>query len=1271
MQPIPNGPYLPTELLHAHEEGRVVFFCGAGISKPAGLPLFGQLVEEIYRALATNRDSKESALEKEAFAKHNYDATLHLLEKRYLGGKTSVRKVLPNILLTTDKSVNNNHQALLKLSKTSKSKSRLVTTNYDHLFEYAALANQSEHVIYPAPYVPVPKQSDWSGIVYLHGILPPNEHSKLPLPNNTTLNDLVLTSADFGKAYLTERWAARFITELFKSYVICFVGYSLDDPILRYMTDALAADSADGNSKYHAYAFTGINAQDIQVNQKKAELGWQAKGVIPIIYNDQNDHELLEKALTAWADSYTLGVMGYTQVVSQYANVKPVASTQQDDYISRMLWALSEPSGKVAKAFAKHDPLPAFEWFKELINPAHFQLKDLPRLQVSGYTPKDTPVQQDEQYSLLHHPSSSRHGAWLSLIGQRQAVELDSVTLNLCYWLSRYLNEPDLLLWAVNTGTQAHKDFRQAIEEALEKPNIPEPMRKLWQLYLLGYMDRDPSQQLTTHTWLVKLRNQGFSFATKQQFSGLLKPKLRLGRVYNLNVALSSQSVENSNPEDNIYKIKDFVDPRVELSDSQLRYFLYKTTAEKTCVLAEHLPALLPAIQAALLETLELMVEVETAQDGYDRSYFDLPSIEPHWQNRHLHNWTVLLELLRDGIITLAEKDRAATKALAEAWFSLPNLSFKRLALYSASHGLLATETWLNWLLCNNGQYLWKYLYQREVCRLLAMQSGQLTVMQSAKLEKAILLGRVTDAKYTQELTAEQIAYTEAEKVWLRLLKLQEGGVKLSQEAITKFELLVSTYPESFTPHTHQKEEFNSWTQSSMDPGGFECWDKAKLPKKLAALISWIKEKNDKPNVFGHYYEWQEYTEKYPARSLVALIEVAKENIWPSKYWAQTLSVFSKSILKAKKSWNYISSFLKSKTPINGLENIDHSFAWWLAECAKTFIKYQPNFYFLLNELIQACVSKKEPRSYHEKISFNQAINHPLGLATQALMNDIFSNKPQDSDGLNKEQKNILELLIKSDELVAGNAKYIIGEHAVSLFRLDQGWAEQHLIPQYNWGEPSALHFWKGFLLSPRDNKAFLELIKPYYLETAKHYLELEEVAAQYIHFIIYIQFTEPSYFNSSELVSVFAELPQPALEAATHYLSINQSHSTSPEYYWHEKVKPFYLTYWPKEASKLNAEISDNMLRLVLSTGDAFPDAYQTLKGLLAVEKNSYSALYAVNESNISSKYPEQALELLGKLITVVKNYDPKYLANCLNNVKEAQPELVKKPDFKRLAST
>ena len=54
MQFIAYGPEIPDKLLQAHEEGSVVFFCGAGISYPAGLPGFKGLVDKICSNIGTS-----------------------------------------------------------------------------------------------------------------------------------------------------------------------------------------------------------------------------------------------------------------------------------------------------------------------------------------------------------------------------------------------------------------------------------------------------------------------------------------------------------------------------------------------------------------------------------------------------------------------------------------------------------------------------------------------------------------------------------------------------------------------------------------------------------------------------------------------------------------------------------------------------------------------------------------------------------------------------------------------------------------------------------------------------------------------------------------------------------------------------------------------------------------------------------------------------------------------------------------------------------------
>jgi SIR2-like domain len=271
MQFVTNGPDIPAPLLQAHEEGRVVFFCGAGISYPAGLPGFGGLVDQIYKRVGTTRLPNEQ----DAFERNQFDATLDLLERRLPGQRIAARQHLAKALEPKwrRRGATDTHEALLELARCREGTIRLVTTNFDHIFERVGKRPGKAFQSYAAPMLPIPKNSRWNGVVYLHGLLPDKE-------DFSALHRLVLTSGDFGLAYLTERWASRFVSELFRNYLVCFVGYSINDPVLRYMMDALAADRMLGENTPEAYALG-----DCEPGQEGAKTNeWTAKGVTPILY---------------------------------------------------------------------------------------------------------------------------------------------------------------------------------------------------------------------------------------------------------------------------------------------------------------------------------------------------------------------------------------------------------------------------------------------------------------------------------------------------------------------------------------------------------------------------------------------------------------------------------------------------------------------------------------------------------------------------------------------------------------------------------------------------------------------------------------------------------------------------------------------------------------------------------------------------------------------------------------------------------------------------
>ncbi len=75
MQFVDDDSDIPDSLLQADEDGRVVFFCSAGIQG---------LVDAIYRLVGTKR----TPIKQEAYNRNQFDATLDLLERRFKSSLT-------------------------------------------------------------------------------------------------------------------------------------------------------------------------------------------------------------------------------------------------------------------------------------------------------------------------------------------------------------------------------------------------------------------------------------------------------------------------------------------------------------------------------------------------------------------------------------------------------------------------------------------------------------------------------------------------------------------------------------------------------------------------------------------------------------------------------------------------------------------------------------------------------------------------------------------------------------------------------------------------------------------------------------------------------------------------------------------------------------------------------------------------------------------------------------------------------------------------------
>ena len=721
MRWVKDGPDIPVEIVQAVEDGRLVFFCGAGISQQSGLPSFRGLVDAVYTKLRRERES--FPVEKKVFEDQDYDQVFASLEAA-IKEPGLIRGYVAEALELAPDADTSTHKALLKLATDRSGKCRLVTTNYDRCF--------SRHLdatirVDAAPRLPVPTPGRWNSVVHLHGSLD---------DCGTDKHELVLSSADFGAAYLVDGWATRFLRELFRHFIVLFVGYKADDLVIRYMLQALAVGLAERGERPRAFALA-----QIEETGQSARLTWEAKGIEPILYAKGDSHVVLHATLRAWAENATLGLLGRRSVVAERLGQAPPAD--HDEIVDQVLWALQDENGATAKYIAEHDSPPAPKYWLPVLD-------------------------ENKLFSLNNVPLAGPVGAVSSI------QPIHPVTWNLARWLARHLAEVPILDWALSKGGSLHPNFRWLIREALnqQKATLRPEIGKAWTFLARHRPDAGTGGFGDPFSLARRIESGAWDLELKSEVAAIIEPCLVLTRDHLKDIIRRAGKAESDS-----YPLD--LDVRFAGGD-EAEQVLDSIRRRPDC--DSLLTALLDDCTSYLRRAMEAQEYFELASADHDWTYIWVNSIGTSVNEHYRRALVVLITLTAACIDSASRADPLLARNQVEYWKTVNYPIFRRLVCFALARPNPFTPTEALAYALGSDSVMWHHSCRSELRQLLGYIWPFLSPEESLSLTHTILDGPPAQL-YREDISEADLAAISADAITERLLVLEATGRPLPPDA--------------------------------------------------------------------------------------------------------------------------------------------------------------------------------------------------------------------------------------------------------------------------------------------------------------------------------------------------------------------------------------------------------------------------------------------------------------------------------------------------------
>lgn len=1145
------------------------------------------------------------------------------------------------------------HRVLIDLARGPDGRVRLITTNFDLLFEECDASIPFSR----PPQLPDPKRSDeFNGIIHLHGHVN-RDYS------DAEGDGFIISSAEFGRAYLADRWAADFIRKVLESFFVVFVGYSADDPPMQYLLEALNRSPGALNGAYALQS--GLF--------EEAEARWVQKGVKPIVYDQANGHAALWNSLALWAerarnpsgwfDSLFAQAMPGPESCEQHirGQIAHVATTLEGarrlavaptpipaswlcTFDPAIRFAEAGRIGKLAEERTHFDPFPAYGIDSDPV-PAHVDQR------TSEFDRRDIPASAWSAFALTREDRQNLREDQVAALRGHYAINSPRLPTRVGYlgaWLENVCHQPASVWWAAGQPG-LHPDIQRRIRYRMERGTgeAPSVVRSAWRHLISSWSHGSDDFSRDYYQLLAEVKIDGWTAASVRELATFHRPYIKASRAF----MFSPRAPDDASA----LCLRDLLSLDVE----------YPCQSEELSVPKE----LLSILAKELRQNLELGSVLEIEIGGYGLSSLNSINEEdeengPERKYRSGINAPLFQYVKVFG--ELAKSDIKLAKQEARAWYDSQGPVAAHIKIWFCADNSIVDRREIGQVLRSiSREEFWDSQHQRDLLLALEKRWAEMPAETQRSIERRLLSGR---RKWTGE-TSVEFKQRSAGATLSRIHYLHLKGVSFSFDIDRVTEELRKRDPD-------WREE---WAPSAAFSVGMRTrWvttdtESAELgDKPLGQVLEYAAKISGRSpdRFFVERDPFRGLCETKPVRAFSALALAAKSNWYPAAEWQTFFSEekrkddtvrFVLLIIGRLSAFpeTFVREFLRSIT------------GWLLKVHMRLLPDYRPAVDRLWTRLVS--VLRDRPDSGDTTIVrkarpewATEALNAPVGELAQFLLADPEINKARAGMGLPHEWKAKCDELLSLPDDKRRHALTILCHNLVWLFSIDEDWVTVALLPAIAREDDDADAFWAGFFWGAKlpQESLFIKL-KPALLRLTHRNSETRRRHTEILAGIVLAAWgrkhagNDTQWIADEELTALLVDADDDFRAQLLWYL---KNWIEAPDSNWSEMALRLLGQVWPKQIAVKTPRVSAALAELAFAQKERFPLFVQLVLPFVVPIDQDYINLpiHEHREDDLIDKYPEATLSLLHAVLTENVRQWPYGLSELLDRIGKADPKLL-----------